>query len=101
MTVRWTVRAALTEERSKAEIKNSALRCRDENRILVPQPKGKGVALLLSFLFFSFPSSAITALLSNKASKTDFAKRNFARQGKASEEDEDIVTYVNSDESML
>ena len=32
MTVRWTVRAALTEERSKAEIKNSALRCRDETK---------------------------------------------------------------------
>ena len=32
MTVQWTVRAALTEERSKAEIKNSALRCRDETK---------------------------------------------------------------------
>ena len=32
MTRRGRVRAALTEERSKAEIKNSALRCRDETK---------------------------------------------------------------------
>ncbi|MBP3369423.1 MAG: hypothetical protein J6L85_01615 [Clostridia bacterium] len=32
MTVWGTVRAALTEERSKTEIKNSALRRRDETK---------------------------------------------------------------------
>ena len=30
-----------------------------------------------------------------------FAKRNFARQGKASEEDEAVVTYGDSTKSML
>ena len=32
MTTQCVVRAALTEERSKAETKNSALRCRDETK---------------------------------------------------------------------
>ena len=36
MTTQCVVRAALTEERSKAEIKNSALRRSDETRILLP-----------------------------------------------------------------
>ena len=41
MTVRWTVRAALTKERSKGEIKTSALRCRDERSPSAPAKKSK------------------------------------------------------------
>ena len=52
MTCRWHVRAAMTEERSKAEIKNSALRRSDENQVLLPLPKNpsrKGCTLKDSF----------------------------------------------------
>ena len=34
-------------------------------------------------------------------SKPSFAKRNFARQGKASAKPEGVVTYVEGDKSML
>ena len=46
MTAQCVVRAALTEERSKAEIKNSALRCRDES------DSREGRTLIASFCFF-------------------------------------------------
>ena len=39
MTTQCVVRAALTEERSKAETKNSALRCRDETKSCSPHKK--------------------------------------------------------------
>ena len=51
MTVQWTVRAALTEERSKAEIKRSALQHRDETKSCYPHPKD-GKSRPLVFLYF-------------------------------------------------
>ena len=55
MTVRGTVRAALTEERSKAEISlGFAVSRRD--RVLLPLPKRKvaRVSKRLFFLYYSF-----------------------------------------------
>ena len=45
MTPRCGVRAALTEERSKAEIKTSALRCRDETKSFYPHQKQSRIVI--------------------------------------------------------
>ena len=45
MTVRWTVRAALTEERSKAEIKTSALRRSDKTKSCYPHQSAVPTAI--------------------------------------------------------
>ena len=43
MTARWAVRAAMTEERSKAEIKVSALRRSDETQSFCPCQSKEGL----------------------------------------------------------
>ena len=64
MTVRWTVRAALTEERSKGEIKLSALRCRDEKSPLTRTKKSTSFDRGLSiFIFLSGIPSLIKFLI--------------------------------------
>ena len=54
MTVLWTVRAALTEERSKGEIKSSALRCRDERSPLTRTKKALKTLRFQGFFLLYF-----------------------------------------------
>ena len=60
MTPRCGVRAALTEERSKAEIKTSALRFRDETKSSYPHQKSTSSDRSLSI--FTSHSSLFTLL---------------------------------------